>query len=101
MSVTTDIGREFKAITDKVKLALSCVEYCSVTVDMWSDRNIKSYMGVTAHYILAGELKSSLLCVLHFEGSYFISTVHSTLNESTYSTFLNSCFMFISYTSKT
>ena len=64
-----DINSQFTSIEAKVKAALSVVEFCSVTIDMWSDRNIESYMGLTTHFVHNGELQSALLCVLHFEGS--------------------------------
>ena len=67
-AITADIDKQFTEIRRSVKLALSCVGSCSVTLDMWSDRNVRSYLGITAHFEVNGNLQSSLLCVHHFEG---------------------------------
>lgn len=69
-AITADIDKQFTEIRRSVKLALSCVGSCSVTLDMWSDRNVRSYLGITAHFEVNGNLQSSLLCVHHFEGQW-------------------------------
>ena len=40
----------------------------SVTVDIWSDKPMRGFLGVTAHYFIAGRLTSSTLAVQRFMG---------------------------------
>ena len=46
------------------------VDHVSVTLDLWSNRQMRSYIGVTCHYILDWELKSSVLACCKFSGSH-------------------------------
>ena len=48
-------------------LADQCT-YVSLTVDLWSDRRCRSFMGVTAHFIEGEVLDSAVLCCKKFEG---------------------------------
>ena len=40
----------------------------SVTIDIWTDRTIKSYIGITAHYVEDWTLRTSLLACDYFAG---------------------------------
>ena len=57
-----------------LKERLREVENVSVTVDLWSDRKMRSYMGVTVHYLHGNELKSGLLCCLRITGNVITAT---------------------------
>ena len=41
-----------------------------VTVDIWSSRQLRSYLGITAHVILDWSLKSVMLACSRFHGSH-------------------------------
>ena len=40
----------------------------SVTLDIWSDRTMRGFMGLTVHFIDGCALKSGVLAVPRFEG---------------------------------
>lgn len=54
----------------KLKTWLSSADHVNVTVDIWSDRKMRGYMGVTVHWIMEEELKSNLLSCKRFKGSH-------------------------------
>ncbi|KAL3048812.1 hypothetical protein OYC64_008317 [Pagothenia borchgrevinki] len=53
---------------------MSNLNHVSVTVDIWSDRKMRGFLGVTAHYLEQDEerieLKSNLLACDRFKGSH-------------------------------
>lgn len=57
-----------------MKTELSNTEHVSVTVDIWSDRRMRGFLGVTVHYMEKDEeslqLKSNLLSFDRFKGSH-------------------------------
>lgn len=69
-SVATDVNREFMEIHTKLRNDLSSAASCSITVDIWSDRKLRSFLGVTVHYITesSSDLKTNLLCCLRIKG---------------------------------
>ncbi|KAE8281748.1 hypothetical protein D5F01_LYC19131 [Larimichthys crocea] len=58
----------------KLKDCLANAENLSVTVDIWSDRKMRGFLGITAHWLGNGEgglvLKSALLACNRFSGSH-------------------------------
>lgn len=58
----------------KLKTRMSNINHVSVTVDIWSDRKMRGFLGVTAHYLEKDEerieLKSNLLACDRFKGSH-------------------------------
>uniref|UniRef100_A0A3P8TSA9 HAT C-terminal dimerisation domain-containing protein n=1 Tax=Amphiprion percula TaxID=161767 RepID=A0A3P8TSA9_AMPPE len=59
---------------DKLKTQLSNSDSVSVTVDIWSDRRMRGFLGVTVHYMEIDQdniqLKSNLLACDRFKGSH-------------------------------
>lgn len=41
-----------------------------LTIDLWSNRQMRSYIGITAHFILNWTLKSAALACKRFRGSH-------------------------------
>ena len=41
----------YKTLCSVLKPNLECARFISLTVDIWSDRRLKSFLGVTAHFI--------------------------------------------------
>ena len=66
-----------KKINKMLQEAASVCDVC-VTVDIWTNRQMRSYMGITAHFIQNWEL--SLVC-LHVSVSR-VSTLQSTYQHS-------------------
>lgn len=58
----------------KLKTQLSNTDHVSVTVDIWSDRKMRGFLGVTVHWIEKEaeriQLKSNLLSCERFKGSH-------------------------------
>ena len=58
----------------KLKTQLSNTDHVSVTVDIWSDRKMRGFLGVTVHWIEKEaeriQLKSNLLACERFKGSH-------------------------------
>ena len=60
--LSTKLLPERKAeIQERVKNSLQKAEIICVTVDLWSSRQMKSYYGMTAHYITDWCLQSVML----------------------------------------
>lgn len=60
-SVTADIECMYDEIQLKLKQQLRETTCVSVTVDIWSDRKMRSFLGVTAHYLSNDTLHSKLM----------------------------------------
>ena len=50
-----------------LKKRLSEVKSVSVTLDIWSDRTMRGFLGLTVHFIDGYTLKSGVLAVPRFE----------------------------------
>ena len=60
-TLTRYMSDKVAGVQQKVREELSSVQTLSVTVDIWSDRRMRGYLGVTAHYYLDEHLKTCLL----------------------------------------
>ena len=71
--VRGDIENMYTELTRSLKDLLSSEErkYISLTVDLWSDRRMRSYMGVTAHFIENDQLSRAVLCCQKFDGLFY------------------------------
>ncbi|KAL7379703.1 hypothetical protein ABVT39_004336 [Epinephelus coioides] len=57
----------------KIKVLLAGADHVSVTVDIWSDRRMRGFLGVTGHVLATSEgvqLKSYLLACNRFKGTH-------------------------------
>ena len=54
-----------------------------VTVDLWSNRQLRSYIGITAHFINESEwsLESVMLACSHFKGSYTAEAINEKFQK--------------------
>uniref|UniRef100_A0AAY3ZWF3 HAT C-terminal dimerisation domain-containing protein n=1 Tax=Denticeps clupeoides TaxID=299321 RepID=A0AAY3ZWF3_9TELE len=70
-SKTQNLAEERRS---KLKSQLSNTDHVSVTVDIWSDRKMRGFLGVTVHWIKKEaeriQLKSNLLACERFKGSH-------------------------------
>lgn len=55
------IPEERDKIAEKLKEIFSKLQSITLSVDVWTNRRMASFLGVTAHYIKDWELKSSIL----------------------------------------
>ena len=59
-----------ESILGKLIKKLNDVQYISLTVDIWTDRRLSSFLGVTAHYIDEKfNFNTCLLCCKHILSS--------------------------------
>ncbi|CAF0941124.1 unnamed protein product [Rotaria sordida] len=54
----------------KLKILCNNAEHVSVTLDVWSDRRLRSYIGITLHTFVDGELRSYLLSFAPLKGRH-------------------------------
>ena len=55
----------------------------SVTVDIWSSRSMRSYIGITAHWMQDYTLQSAMLACQRFTGSHTGEKIITSFNEIT------------------
>lgn len=66
----------------KVSAILSTVNNISLAVDLWSDRKLRSYLGVTAHFFNSDfELKSIVLALKQFTESHSGLNIYDQLSR--------------------
>ena len=54
----------------KLKALCNNAEYVSVTLDVWTDRRLRSYIGITLHTFVGDDLKSHLLSFAPLKGHH-------------------------------
>ncbi|KAJ7341173.1 hypothetical protein JRQ81_004982 [Phrynocephalus forsythii] len=84
--VTMEIDRQYAKVKEEVIALLAKVEAVAVTLDIWSDRRMRGFLGVTAHTILDFELKTRLLACHRFLGQH--------TSENIFNVFENICTSF-------
>ncbi|KAK2192686.1 hypothetical protein NP493_25g04019 [Ridgeia piscesae] len=68
----------------KLQLLLETTSDISVTVDLWSNRQMRSFIGITAHFISDWELRSAVLACRRITGRHTadnISAQYEIVNE--------------------
>ena len=72
----TLVPLEFERIENKIKGILNLADYCSITVDLWSNRSMRAYMGITCHLIDNNyKLHSFLLQCERFKGNHTAANI--------------------------
>jgi len=70
-NVSTASSNKFQIKRAILQSKLMEVKYVSLTLDMWSDRRMRSFMGITVHFMdSAMKLQSFLLDFAHFSGRH-------------------------------
>lgn len=57
------------------------VGYVCVTVDLWTNRQMRSYIGITCHFTDNFQLQSAMLACRRFKGSHTAEKIHATFTE--------------------
>lgn len=70
----TLIDKKFEIVSKLFKDKLKSVSHVTLTTDIWTDIQTKSFLGVTVHYIENNSLASSSLGVIELTESH---TAHS------------------------
>ena len=65
-----------------MKLCFAEVKYISITIDIWSDRTLRGYIGITAHYIdHMFKFKSDVLACNNITTSHTAVNIKNDLNS--------------------
>ena len=64
------LKERFDEVFDLVKVRLKNVNELSLTMDIWSNRQMRSYCGITIHYIHDWKLESAMLACNRFKGRH-------------------------------
>ena len=67
---TTMLMKRKDELKSAIISQLHQVEYVSVTLDLWSNRLVKSYLGLTGHFVLHDRLQSVMLACKRFRGRH-------------------------------
>lgn len=81
---TTLLDAKYKKIDDQLRSDLSTASSVSLTVDLWSNRQMRGYFGVTAHYIRPNwKLQHVMLACHRFRGSHTADHIYQQYIELT------------------
>ena len=75
------IDNKYQMIHDLLKTELQLAKYVSLTTDIWSNRTMKGYFGVTAHYISNWEMKSHMIACKRFIGRHTGDNIRHEFEE--------------------
>ncbi|XP_020670837.3 uncharacterized protein LOC110091171 isoform X1 [Pogona vitticeps] len=85
-AVTMEIDRLYAKVKEEVMALLAKADDLAITLDIWSSRRMRGFLGVTAHAILDSELKTRLLACHRFLGRH--------THENIFAVFENICASF-------
>ena len=60
----------------KLKAALKKADHVCLTIDIWTSRDMRSYLGITCHYIENMQMKSGMLACKRFRGRHTAENIH-------------------------
>ncbi len=66
---------------NRVKTDLKRAQCVCLTIDMWSNRQMRSYLGITLHYITQHTSPAMLACK-RFSGRHTAETIHQEYEEA-------------------
>lgn len=76
--VNTLLQEKYNEVRDKVNVALQNAQWVSVTLDIWSNHQMRSYLGITGHFIDDWKLENVVLACKRFHGRH---TAHNIMQE--------------------
>lgn len=69
-------------VRNNIKHQLKMADSVSLTIDIWSTRQKRGYIGMTAHFILDWNLRSILLCCKRFKRKYTSENIRNAYEEA-------------------
>jgi len=70
-TIVSMINTQYKSKREMLRQKLSCADAVSLTMDMWSDRRMRSFMGATVHFLTEHmQVETYLLDMASFAGSH-------------------------------
>ena len=76
------LGQRYTKLFTNVKNSLQNVTGLSITMDLWTNRQMRSFTGITGHYILDSQLKSVLLCCKRFKGCHTAENIYQQYEDA-------------------
>lgn len=70
------------AIQADVKLKLHAAQSVSLTIDMWSNRQMKGFLGITGHFILDWLMESVMIACKRFRGRHTAENILQEYEEA-------------------
>lgn len=78
---TRMMDNKYDVLCEAMRNVLSNVDRCTLTADVWTDTaNVKSYLGMTAHYVECTSMKSVALTVLPLDDSHTADYLAQQMN---------------------
>ena len=78
---TVLLKKRTETLQDSVKSMLTQSSSVSLTVDIWSSRQMRSYLGVTAHFMHNWKLMSAMLACRRFKGRHTAENIAAHYDE--------------------
>lgn len=79
---TTLVAQKDEQIRKKLIDVLQETQTVALTVDLWSNRQMKGFLGITCHFILNWSLKSALLECKRFKGRHTAENIAQYYEEA-------------------
>lgn len=75
------IADKSKALKDKLRDEFLTAKHVSLTTDLWTNRSMKGFLGITGHYILDWCLKSVMVSCSRFQGRHSAENIRQEYEE--------------------
>ena len=69
-------------VRDKLITLLSRAQDVALTIDLWSSRDMRAFIGVTAHFILDFTMRGAMLACHRVRGSHTAENIHILYEET-------------------
>ena len=79
--VGTLLRDKFREMESDVMQRLEMTHNVCLTLDIWSSRQMRSYLGISAHYILEWEMKTIVLACKRFQGRHTADNIMQEYEE--------------------
>lgn len=68
---TKMMDNKYEVVSQVVKVKFKAFDQCTMTADVWTDTsNVKSYLGMTVHYVEGSSMRSVALSVVPLDDSH-------------------------------
>ncbi|XP_069103066.1 zinc finger BED domain-containing protein 4-like [Argopecten irradians] len=69
-------------VQNNVKHQLQRAQSVCLTIDLWSNRQMRGFMGITGHYILDWTMKSVMICCKRVRGKHSAENIRNEYEEA-------------------
>ena len=78
----TLLPQRAERVRQMLKQQMSRAPSVYLTVDMWSSRDMRSYIGITSHFVVDFVLESQMVACKRFRGSHTAENIHEMFEET-------------------